>query len=122
MPTEKIFLVVLLFTEEIMDIIYPFIPTIWKNKTIEQGFNYSNSIIREMTDFFEIRIENLELQEDRKKSSSDYEKKKEKKATKKRKLDDSILNVVKYREESCFDNRPVKKNCSLRKKIYSNNR
>ena len=36
-------------------------PTIWKNKMIEQGFNYTYSTVKEMNDFFETRIENLEL-------------------------------------------------------------
>ena len=37
---------------------------------IEQGFNYGDSVIKEMTDFFETRVENLEPREDRKKFSS----------------------------------------------------
>ena len=37
---------------------------------IEQGFNYADSTIKEMTDFFETRVENLEPKEDRKISSS----------------------------------------------------
>ena len=45
--------------DEIMDTIYHSMPTIWKNKMIEQGFNYADSIIKEMTDFFQTRIENL---------------------------------------------------------------
>ena len=44
---------------EIMDIIYHTIPRTWKNKMIEQGFNYLDSTIKEMTDFFETRVENL---------------------------------------------------------------
>ena len=40
--------------------------TIWKNKMIEQGFNYADS--KEMADFFENRVENLEPKEDKKKS------------------------------------------------------
>ena len=36
---------------------------------IEQGFNYADCAIKEMTDFFETRVENLEPREDRKKSS-----------------------------------------------------
>ena len=45
-------------------------PTTWKKKMIEQGFNYADSTIKEMTDFFETRVENLEPKEDKKKSSA----------------------------------------------------
>ena len=55
--------------DEILDIIYHSMPTTWKNKMIEQGFNYAESTIKEMSDFFETRVENLELQEDKKKIS-----------------------------------------------------
>ena len=48
-----------LSVDEIMDIIYHSMPTTWKNKMIEHGFNYADSIIKEMTDFFETRSENL---------------------------------------------------------------
>ena len=37
---------------------------------IEQGFNYSDSTIREMADFFETRVDNLELKEEKEKSSA----------------------------------------------------
>ena len=33
---------------------------------IEQGFNYTDSTIKVMTDFFETRVQNLEPKEDRK--------------------------------------------------------
>ena len=33
----------------------------WKNKLIEQGFNYALSIVREITDFFETYIEIFKL-------------------------------------------------------------
>ena len=56
-----------LSTDGIMDIIYHSMPTTWKNKMIKQGFNYADSIIKEMTDFFETRVENLEHKEDKKK-------------------------------------------------------
>ena len=42
--------------DEIMDIKYHSIPTTWKNKMIEQGFNYADSTIKEMTDFIETRV------------------------------------------------------------------
>ena len=37
---------------------------------IEQGFNYADSSIKEMTDFYETRVENLEPVEDKNKSST----------------------------------------------------
>ena len=33
---------------------------------IEQGFNYTNSPVKEMTDLFETRVENLEPEEEKK--------------------------------------------------------
>ena len=47
-----------LSADEIMDIIYHSIPTPWKNKMIEQGFNYADLTIKEMSDFFETRVKN----------------------------------------------------------------
>ena len=41
--------------DEIMDIIYHSMLTTWKHKMIEQGFNYADSTIKEITDFFETR-------------------------------------------------------------------
>ena len=46
--------------DEIMDIIYHSMPTTWKNKMIEQCLNYADSTTKEMIDFFETRVENLE--------------------------------------------------------------
>ena len=46
-----------------MDIIYHSMSTTWKNKMIEQGFNFAGSTIKEMT---EARVENMEPKEDRK--------------------------------------------------------
>ena len=43
--------------DEILDIIYHSMPTTWKNKMIEQGFNYADSTIKEMSDFFETEVE-----------------------------------------------------------------
>ena len=58
-----------LSADEIMDIIYHSMPSTWKNKMIEHNFNYADATIKEMTDLFETRVENLEPKEDRKKSS-----------------------------------------------------
>ena len=49
---------------------------------IEQGFNYADSTTREMTNFFETRVENLEPKKDKKKSSA-AAKKSTKKTTRK---------------------------------------
>ena len=42
----------------------------WKNKMIEQVFNYADSTVKEMTDFFEHSVKNLEPKEDKNKSSA----------------------------------------------------
>ena len=52
---------------------------------IEQGFNYAASTIKEMTDFFETREENLEHKEDKNKSSKASKKNQEKKSSKEKK-------------------------------------
>ena len=39
--------------EEIMEITYHSMPTTWKNKMIEQGFNYADSTVK---DIFETRV------------------------------------------------------------------
>ena len=51
--------------DEIMDI-YHYIATTWKNKMIEQDFNYAESTTKEMSDFFETKVENLEPKEEKK--------------------------------------------------------
>ena len=50
-------------TYMIMDIIYHFMPTKWKNKMIEQGFNYAESRVKGWTDFFKTRVDKLKLRE-----------------------------------------------------------
>ena len=66
---------------------------------IEQDFNYTDFIIKEMTDFFETRAENLKPKEDKKKCSATAKKPKNKKSTKKKKLVDSDSSVVKSSED-----------------------
>ena len=44
-------------TDEIMDIIYHSMPTTWKNKMIEQDFNYADSTIKEMSDFLRLEYQ-----------------------------------------------------------------
>ena len=45
-----------LSADDIIDIIYYSMPTTWKNKMIEQGFNEANSTVKELTDFFDTRV------------------------------------------------------------------
>ena len=73
------------------DIIYHSMPTTWKNKMIEQGFNYADSTIKEMTDLFETRVENLEPKEEMKKSSAAAKKSLKKIKKKKREYPDSSV-------------------------------
>ena len=40
---------------------------------IEQGFNYTDPSVKEMTDFFETKVDNLISKEDKVKSSSSSE-------------------------------------------------
>ena len=67
-------------------------------KMIEQGFNYTDSTIKEMTDFFETRVENLELKDNKNESPTAV--KKSKKSHKRRKIDDSNFSVVESNEQS----------------------
>ena len=71
-----------------MDIFYHSMPTMWKNKMIEQGFNYTDSIVEKMTDFFEKR------EEKKKTSVLSKKKNKKRKHNKKRKQDDTDSSVV----------------------------
>ena len=56
--------------DETVYIIYHSMPTTWKNKMIEQGFNHAASTIKEICDFFETRVENLESKGEKKRSSA----------------------------------------------------
>ena len=69
-------------------------PTTWKNKIIEQGFNYADSTIKKMTDLFETGVENLEPKEDTKKSSAVSKKNQDEKFYKKRKRAYSDSSIV----------------------------
>ena len=53
--------------DEIMDIIFHSMPIMWKNKMIAEGFNYADSTIKDMTDFFETMVEDSDPKEDKKK-------------------------------------------------------
>ena len=81
---------------------------------IEQDFNYTDYTIKEMTDVFETRVENLKPKEDRKKSS--VASKKSHKKIRKRKREDSDSSAVKSSEESKVERHPNKKYCILHDK------
>ena len=76
---------------------------------IEQGFNFADSSVKEMTDLFETRVENLKPKEDKKKYSAAA--KKSPKKAKKRKKEDSDSSVVESSKESTEACRPSNKYC-----------
>ena len=51
--------------DKIIGMIYHFMLATWKNNMIQQDFNYTNSTVKVVTDFFETRVENLEPNMDR---------------------------------------------------------
>ena len=61
---------------------------------IEQGLNYEDSTVKEMTDIFETRLKNLEPKENEKKSSTAAKKSKDQISTKKQKRYDSNSRIV----------------------------
>ena len=95
-----------LSADEIMDIIYHSIPTMWKNKMIKQGFNDADCTTKEMNDFFETGVEKLEPKEEKKESSAAAKKPKDKKSTGKWKQEDSDSSVVKSSEDSSVEGLP----------------
>ena len=46
--------------DEVKEILYHAMPNLWMKKMTEQGYNYLDRYIQEMSGFFETRIENLE--------------------------------------------------------------
>ena len=56
-----------------------------EKKKFEQALNYADSTVKEMTDYFQTRVESLEPKEDERKSSTAAKKPKDKKSTKKKK-------------------------------------
>ena len=58
--------------DKIMDIMYHFIPTTWKNEMIEQGFNYMDSAVKKI---FETTIEYLKPKEEKNKCTVSCKKK-----------------------------------------------
>ena len=97
-----------LTTEKIMDIIYHSMPTTWKNKMIELGFQI---LMSKKWQFFLDKSKNLELKEDEKKPFASFNKRAKKNdALKERERNYS--NFVEYGKEYSID-RPVRKYCIL---------
>ena len=46
--------------DNIKEILHHAMPNMWEKKMVEEGYNYLDSPIHSMTEFFEIMIENLE--------------------------------------------------------------
>ena len=69
--------------DDIKEILYHAMPNMWENKMAEQGYNYLDSPIHSMAEFFETGIENLEKKIPL--SVTSKNKKKSKKGSKKRK-------------------------------------
>ena len=80
-----------------------------KKKMIEQGLNCTDPTIKEMTDFFETRVENSEPKGEKRKSSATAKKSKDKKSNKKRKRADSDSSVVDSSEELSVERQPNRK-------------
>ena len=84
------------------------------NQMFEEGFNYKDSTSKEMTNFFETRLKNLEPEKDMKKSPVFSKKKVKDKKFKKRKKNDSNSSGIKLGEESSIDYIPMTtKPCKL---------
>ena len=81
---------------------------------MEKQDDCADSTMKEMTDFFETRVENLEPKEDKRKSSAAAEKLK--KSYKKRKREDSDSSVIESSEESIEARRPNNNYCILHRK------
>ena len=84
---------------------------------IEEGFYYANSTIKEMTDFFETRVENLEPKTERQKSFVASKKLKKNSSKKwKRKKADSNSSIIESSEESIQEQGSSRKYFILRGK------
>ena len=99
--------------DEIIDIIYHSMPTMWKNKMIEQGFHFTDPTIKEITEFFKIRVESLKPKEEEKKSSAAVKKTKKKR---KRADSNSSASAVEASEESTVKRIQNRKCCILHSK------
>ena len=82
---------------------------------IEQGFNYADSTVKKMTNFFKTRKEKLDPKQN-KKSSAASKKIKEKKSSKEWKKVDYDSNAVDSSEEISLEFKSNKKYCFLHRK------
>ena len=57
--------------DEVKEILYHTMPNMWKKKMVEQGYNYIDGSIQNMTEFFETRIANLERFDSKKDSNKE---------------------------------------------------
>ena len=83
---------------------------------IEQGCTYTDSTIKEMTDFFQTKVENLEPKKEKKKSSADAKKTNKQRAWK-RKREDFDSSIIESSEESTVELSPNRKYCILHGKF-----
>ena len=77
---------------------------------IGQGFNYVDYTVKEMTDFYKTRVENLEPKEEEKESSAAAKKSHNRSATK-RKQEDSDSSVIESSKETSIERRSNRKYC-----------
>ena len=59
----------------------------WKNKMIEQGFNFSGSTVKKVVDFFKVRVENLNPKQNMKQENQNFTNKTKKKKEEERRCD-----------------------------------
>ena len=71
--------------DDVKEIRYHAMPNTWKKKMVEQGYNYLDTSIQEMAEFFETRVENLEKFDSKKESKKNQEKQNNKKNKKNKK-------------------------------------
>lgn len=86
--------------DDIKEILYHAMPNTWKRKMIEQGYNYLNSSIQQMTEFFETRVENLEKFDSKKESKKHQGGNSNHKKNKKRKHSNSSVSESRNSQSS----------------------
>ena len=84
---------------------------------IVQDFNYTDSTVKEMKDFFETQVENFGPKEEKEKSSAAAKKTKEKRTHKKQKRSDSNSSVIESSEELSVEYKLTKKYCISHEKF-----
>ena len=76
--------------DDIKEILYHAMPNTWKKKMVEQGYNYLDSSVQQMIQFFESRVENLEKFDSKKESKKHQGGNSNHKKNKKRKHNNSV--------------------------------